>query len=79
MVFGSRPPPSVLALAGPGVELTGFVPDLRPHLASFQFWNDGDAGLARAIWCLTRHLMPKKVVETGVAHGVTSRHIAGGG
>ena len=29
----------------------------------------------RAIWCLTRHLRPKKVVETGVAHGVTSRFI----
>jgi hypothetical protein len=42
---------------------------------SFQHWNDGDAGLVRAIWCLTRHLRPKKVVETGVAHGVTSRFI----
>ena len=38
-------------------------------------WNDGDAGLVRAIWCLTRHLRPKKVVETGVAHGVSSRFI----
>jgi Methyltransferase domain len=37
--------------------------------------NDGDAGLARAIWCLTRHLRPHKVVETGVLHGVTSRFI----
>jgi hypothetical protein len=42
---------------------------------SFQWWNDGDAGLVRAIWCLTRHLRPKKVVETGVAHGMTSRFI----
>jgi hypothetical protein len=42
---------------------------------SFQWWNDGDAGLVRAIWCLTRHLKPKRVVETGVAHGVTSRFI----
>jgi len=31
--------------------------------------------LVRAIWCLTRHLRPKTVVETGVAHGVTSRCI----
>jgi hypothetical protein len=38
-------------------------------------WNDGDAGLARAIWCLTRHLRPRNVVETGVLHGVTSRVI----
>ena len=42
---------------------------------SFQWWNDGDAGLVRAIWCLTRHLKPGKIVETGVAHGVTSRFI----
>ena len=42
---------------------------------SFQNWNDGDAGLTRAIWCMTRHLRPKKIVETGVAHGVTSRFI----
>lgn len=37
--------------------------------------NDGDAGLARSIWCLSRHLRPKNVVETGVLHGVTSRFI----
>jgi len=42
---------------------------------SFQNWNDGDAGLVRALWCLIRHLKPEKVVETGVAHGVTSRFI----
>jgi glycosyltransferase involved in cell wall biosynthesis len=32
-IIGGRPPPALLALAGPRVELTGFVPDLRPHLA----------------------------------------------
>jgi len=32
-IIGGRPPPSLLALAGPDIELTGFVPDLRPHLA----------------------------------------------
>jgi hypothetical protein len=37
--------------------------------------NDGDAGLVRAIWCLVRHLRPRNVVETGVAHGMTSRLI----
>ena len=36
-------------------------------------WDDGDPGLARAIWCLMRSFRPHKVVETGVAHGVTSR------
>jgi polysaccharide biosynthesis protein PslH len=33
-IVGGRAPPSVLALAGPRIELTGFVPDLRPHLAA---------------------------------------------
>lgn len=48
---------------------------IRAGPESFQGWNDGDAGLVRAIWCLSRHLRPRKVVETGVAHGVTSRCI----
>jgi hypothetical protein len=42
---------------------------------SFYGWNDGDAGLTRAIWCLIRRLRPSIVVETGVAHGMTSRLI----
>lgn len=42
---------------------------------SFAGYNDGDAGLARAIWCLVRHLKPRAVVETGVGHGITSRCI----
>jgi glycosyltransferase involved in cell wall biosynthesis len=33
-IIGGRPPPSLLELAGPRVELTGFVSDLRPHLAA---------------------------------------------
>ena len=32
-IVGGRAPASLLSLAGPRVELTGFVPDLRPHLA----------------------------------------------
>lgn len=38
-------------------------------------WDDGDRGLARVVWCLTRHLRAAAVVETGVARGVTSRVI----
>jgi glycosyltransferase involved in cell wall biosynthesis len=33
-IIGGRPPASLQAVAGPRVELTGFVPDLRPHLAA---------------------------------------------
>ncbi len=39
------------------------------------WWGDGDPGMVRAIWCLTRHLRPANVVETGVARGFTSRFI----
>jgi Methyltransferase domain len=42
---------------------------------SFSGWNDGDPALIDAIWCLLRRLDAAKVVETGVANGVTSRFI----
>jgi hypothetical protein len=42
---------------------------------SFKGWNDGDAGFVRAIWCLVRCLRPRRVIETGVAHGLTSRFL----
>ena len=48
---------------------------IRTGPASFKGWNDGDAGFVRAIWILTCRLKPRTVVETGVAHGVTSRFI----
>lgn len=33
-IIGASPHPSLLKLAGSHIELTGFVPDLRPHLAA---------------------------------------------
>jgi predicted O-methyltransferase YrrM len=48
---------------------------VRPGPESFASWNDGDAALIRAVWSIVRHTKPEKVVETGVAHGVTSRMI----
>jgi hypothetical protein len=48
---------------------------VKPGPESFKGWNDGDAAFVRAIWYLVRQLQPRKVVETGVAHGVTSRFI----
>jgi polysaccharide biosynthesis protein PslH len=35
-IIGKKPPPEVQALAAPDIEITGFVEDLRPHLASAQ-------------------------------------------
>ena len=51
---------------------------LRVGLASYRGWNDGDRAQAQAIWCLLAHLRPATVVETGVAHGLTSRVILEG-
>ena len=48
---------------------------IRVGPMGFGMWNDGDAALVRAIWCLVTHSHPHTVVETGVGHGVTSRFV----
>jgi hypothetical protein len=48
---------------------------LRLGRGAFAGWGDGEPGLVRAVWCLTHHLRPSSVVETGVARGITSRFI----
>jgi hypothetical protein len=48
---------------------------VRTGPEAFGDWNDGDPAFVRAIWRLVRQLRPRNVVETGVAHGVTSRFI----
>lgn len=48
---------------------------IRAGPESYMGWNDGDPALTRAIWCLVRHQRPDKIVETGVAHGVSSRFV----
>src|SRR2546429_372348 len=49
--------------------------DLAVGRGAFGGWDDADPAFARAVWCLTVHLQPRKVVETGVARGVTTRVI----
>ena len=51
---------------------------VRVGVASYGKWNDGDRAFGEAIWCLVQHLRPATVVETGVAHGLTSRVILEG-
>jgi hypothetical protein len=46
---------------------------LRVGRENFGGDDDADPGLARALWCLVCHLRPDHVVETGVAHGLSSR------
>ena len=48
---------------------------IKPGPESFRDWNDGDAAFVRSLWCLIRHRSLRTIVETGVAHGVTSRII----
>lgn len=36
-------------------------------------YSDTDSSLSRAEWCTVRHIQPEVVIETGVAHGVSSR------
>lgn len=47
--------------------------NLRVGRGNFGFYDDAEQGLARTLWCLVHHLQPADVVETGVAHGVSSR------
>ena len=48
---------------------------LRFGRGTYGGYSDADAGLGAATWCAVRHLRPAKVLETGVARGVTSRVI----
>jgi hypothetical protein len=55
------------------IEATLTAKGIRPGPESYLFWNDGDPALLQAIWRLIIRVNAAKVVETGVAHGVTSR------
>jgi predicted O-methyltransferase YrrM len=48
---------------------------IRTGPESYLYWNDGDPALIQAICCLIRRTQTTKIVETGVAHGLTSRFI----
>jgi predicted O-methyltransferase YrrM len=69
---------SVLGLPASCPDGAGFAAvyeDLAQTLPGFPWADDADPALARALWCLTRHVGATKVVETGVARGVSSRFI----
>jgi hypothetical protein len=42
---------------------------------TYAYYSDAEVLLCRAVWCAARHTRPEVVLETGVAHGVTSRVI----
>jgi|HubBroStandDraft_2_1064218.scaffolds.fasta_scaffold00288_14 hypothetical protein len=41
--------------------------------STYAYYSDAEILLCRAVWCAVLHTRPEVVVETGVAHGVTSR------
>jgi hypothetical protein len=45
---------------------------------AFGGWDDGDPQLVRLAWCLVAHLRPSKILETGVARGLTTRALLEG-
>ena len=51
---------------------------LSPGRATYGGWDDAGPALALAAYCLIRHLRPERAVETGVAHGVTTRFVLEG-
>ena len=40
---------------------------------TYAWYSDAESSLCRAAWCAALHTRPRGVVETGVAHGVTTR------
>ena len=40
---------------------------------TYGWYSDAEISLCSAVWCAALHLRPEVVIETGVAHGVTSR------
>jgi len=40
---------------------------------TYGWYSDAEIGLCTAIWCAVRHTRPEAAMETGVAHGVSSR------
>lgn len=48
---------------------------LRFGRNSYGWYADADISLCHAVWCTVLHTRPSVVIETGVAHGITSRII----
>lgn len=40
---------------------------------TYGWYSDAEIELCSAMWCVVRHIQPSTVIETGVAHGVSSR------
>jgi hypothetical protein len=45
---------------------------------TYGWYSDAEIELCSAIWCTVRHALPDVVIETGVAHGISSRVVLEG-
>ncbi|HUD40325.1 MAG TPA: hypothetical protein VMR14_25780, partial [Streptosporangiaceae bacterium] len=45
---------------------------LKSGRFTYGWYSDAESVLCHAVWCVALHTRPEVVVETGVAHGVTS-------
>ena len=56
-------------------EISGLLSDhgLGSGRRTYGWYSDAEVFLCRAMWCAAVHTRPEIVVETGVAHGVSSR------
>jgi hypothetical protein len=48
------------------------------EIGGFRHGHDADPAAARTAYCVSRHIMPSAVIETGVARGITSRAVLEG-
>ena len=68
-------------------ELHGLLADIGERLTAkglgtgrhtYGWYSDADIELCSAIWCTVWHIRPSVVIETGVAHGISSRIVLEG-
>lgn len=69
------PCPEVERLRGLLGDIAALLEDkgLGTGLHTYGWYSDADIDMCTAIWCTVRHARPEVVMETGVAHGVSSR------
>ena len=68
-------------------DLPGLLADIGERLTAkglgtgrhtYGWYSDADIELCNAIWCTVCHIRPSVVIETGVAHGISSRIVLEG-
>jgi predicted O-methyltransferase YrrM len=58
-----------------GIETRLALRGMRPGRSTYGYYSDADTALCGALWCTVVHTRPQAVIETGVAHGVSSQTV----